>query len=94
MSNEKTHIIEYRLIAKILICLLGLTAITIFVTGYDLKTWNVTLALIIASVKVYLVLTYFMHLKFESLLFKLLVGMVFLLLFLVVAITYVDYLYR
>lgn len=94
MSKEKIHIIEYSFIAKILILLLGLTFLTVFVTEFDLKTWNVTLALMIASVKVYLVLTYFMHLKYESLLFRLLAGMVFALLFIVIAITYVDYLYR
>ena len=48
MSQEKIHIIEFRLIAKILICLLALTFITVSVTGFDLKTWNVTLALVVA----------------------------------------------
>lgn len=94
MSGEKVHIVEYRLIAKILIALLALTFFTVYVTEFDLETWNVTLALIIASVKVFLVLTYFMHLKYESFLFRILAFMVFVLLFLVIAITYVDYLLR
>ena len=94
MSKEKIHILEYRFIAKILIALLFLTFITVFVTQFDLQTWNVTLALVVASVKVYLVLTYFMHLKYESLIFRVLTAMVFLLLFVVIIITYADYLYR
>ncbi len=94
MSKEKIHILEYRFIAKILVILLCLTFLTVFVTEFDLQTWNVTLALVIASVKVYFVLTYFMHLKYESLIFRVLTGMVFLLLFIVIVITYADYLYR
>ena len=94
MSKEKIHILEYSFIAKILVILLCLTFLTVFVTKFDLQTWNVTLALVIASVKVYLVLTYFMHLKYESLIFRVLTAMVFLLLFIVIVITYVDYLFR
>jgi cytochrome c oxidase subunit IV len=48
----------------------------------------------VATVKVVLVLLFFMHLKFESLLIKLMVGMVFLLFILVVVITFIDYLFR
>jgi len=94
MSNTPTHISEYRSLGKILVILLTLTFITIFITQFDLKVWNVTIALIIACVKVFLVLTYFMHLKYESLLFKILVGMVFLLFFIVIVITFIDYLFR
>lgn len=94
MSNAPTHISEYRSLGKILVILLTLTFITIFITQFDLKAWNVTIALIIACVKVFLVLTYFMHLKYESLLFKILVGMVFLLFFIVIVITFIDYLFR
>jgi cytochrome c oxidase subunit IV len=94
MSNAPTHISEYRSLGKILVILLSLTFLTIFITQFDLKAWNVTIALVIACVKVFLVLSYFMHLKYEGLLFKILVGMVFLLFFLVIAITFVDYLFR
>lgn len=94
MSNSDTHISEYRSLGKILVILLALTFVTIFITQFDLKAWNVTLALIVACVKVFLVLSYFMHLKYEGLLFKILVGMVFLLFFLVIVITFVDYLFR
>jgi len=94
MSNEHIHITPYRLIAKVLVVLLCLTFLTVYVTEFDLQAWNVGLALLVASIKVFLVLTYFMHLKYESLIFKLFVGMVFILLFLVIAITFIDYLFR
>jgi len=94
MSNSDTHISEYQSLGKILVILLALTFVTIFVTQFDLQAWNVTIALIVACVKVFLVLSYFMHLKYEGLLFKILVGMVFLLFFLVIVITFIDYLFR
>jgi cytochrome c oxidase subunit 4 len=94
MSNNSTHISEYLSLGKVLVILLFLTFITIFITQFDLQAWNVTIALVIACVKVFLVLSYFMHLKYESLLFKILVGMVFLLFFLVIVITFIDYLFR
>jgi cytochrome c oxidase subunit IV len=94
MSNNTTHISEYLTLGKTLVLLLVLTFITIFVTEFDLKAWNVTIALLIACTKVFVVLSIFMHLKYESLLFKILVGMVFLLFFLVVVITFFDYLFR
>jgi cytochrome c oxidase subunit IV len=94
MSKNHFHITEYRFIAKILILLLGLTFLTVFITEFDLAAWNVTIALLVACVKVFLVLIFFMHLKYENMLFKILVGMVFLLLFIVIVITFIDYLFR
>jgi len=93
-SQAEHHITPYKTLGVILITLLSLTFITITVTSIDLAAWSVGIALLIACVKGYLVLVYFMHLKYESLLLKALVGMVFLLFALVVIITYVDYLNR
>lgn len=94
MSDNSIHITPYRSIARILVLLIGLTFLTVYVTEFDLQAWNVTVALLIACFKVFLVLTFFMHLKYESLIFKLFTGMVFLLLFLVIVITFIDYFYR
>ena len=52
------------------------------------------LALILASIKVTIVLTYFMHLKFENLLLRIMVGAVFLLFAIGIAITFIDYYFR
>jgi cytochrome c oxidase subunit 4 len=93
-SHSEQHITSYKSLGIILITLLALTIVTITVTSIDLAAWSVGIALLIACVKVYFVLAYFMHLKYESILLKVLVGMVFLLFALVVVITYVDYLNR
>jgi len=91
MSEDHTHITEYKTLGLVLLSLLLLTCITIEITSFDLSTWNVALALIIACVKVFIVLTFFMHLKYEKLLLKMLVGGVFMLFFIVLIITFIDY---
>lgn len=50
--------------------LLTLTAITVTVAGINLGDVTIAAAIIIASIKSYLVLTVFMHLKVESKAFK------------------------
>jgi len=94
MKDLNAHISGYRELALILLGLLFLTFISVLVTELHFGAISVFVALSIASVKVYLVLLFFMHLKFESLLLKLMVGMVFALFALVIIITFFDYLFR
>ena len=94
MSSETIHITPYRTHAWVLITLLTLTFATITVTWIDLSALTVMVALLIASVKAYIVLTYFMHLKFESSLFRVFVIMVLAIYVLVILFTLSDYLMR
>ena len=94
MDAETVHISPYRSHAWVLIILLTFTFITITVTWIDLSALTVAIALVIASVKAYIVLTYFMHLKFESSLFRALVIMVLAIYVLVILFTLSDYLFR
>ena len=94
MANNTTHTTEYRVLAKVLLLLMFLTFLTISVTSYHLAAFSVTIALLIAGIKGFLVLTYFMHLKYESLLLRILVAMVFVLYAVIVLITFIDYAYR
>ena len=94
MANNTTHTTEYRVLARVLLVLMFLTFLTISVTSYHLAAFSVTIALLIAGVKGFLVLTYFMHLKYESLLLRILVAMVFVLYAVIVLITFIDYAYR
>ncbi len=94
MENEKQHITPYSSHAVILIILLMLTLISVMVTQIHFGTFSVGVALIIASVKVSLVLIFFMHLKHESMLIKGMVAGVFTLFILVVLVTFIDYLLR
>lgn len=77
-----------------MVLLLLLTTITINVTLFDLKLWNVVIALLIAGFKGYLVMTYFMHLKYENRVLRLFVYGVLVLFVVIFVITFFDYLYR
>jgi cytochrome c oxidase subunit 4 len=94
MKQGEIHISSYFSHAVVLIILLTLTTISVSVTGWHLGALTVAVALIIASFKAGTVITYFMHLKFESLFLKLLVMGVFVLYALVIIITFIDYLLR
>ncbi len=94
MSNNGSHITEYKVLARVLLVLMFFTFLTISVTSYNLASFTVTIALLIAGFKGFMVLTYFMHLKYESLLLRLLVSMIFLLFAAIVLITFIDYSYR
>ncbi|MFN8242025.1 MAG: cytochrome C oxidase subunit IV family protein [Bacteroidales bacterium] len=94
MKEGQAHVSSYTSLAYILIALLVLTTISVAVTSIHLGALSVFVALLIATVKVGLVITFFMHMKFESLFLKLMISGVFLLFALVVIITFIDYLMR
>ena len=94
MANNVSHITEYKVLARVVLILMFLTFLTITVTSFHLGALSVTVALLIAGVKAFMILTYFMHLKYESLLLRILVSMVFILYIVIVLITFIDYAYR
>jgi cytochrome c oxidase subunit 4 len=94
MKNDATHISSYSSHVIVLIFLLLLTTLSVLATGFHFGAFSVTVALIIASIKVRTVLTHFMHLKFESLFLRLMVTAVFALFAMVIIITFIDYYFR
>ena len=94
MTTTESHITDYRVYGWVLLALLILTTITITVTWIDLSALTVLVALVIASVKSFIVLRYFMHLKFESKLFTVFVVMVLSIYILVIGLTFFDYVLR
>ena len=94
MENEKHHIVPYRTYIVILVALIALTFISIGITNIELGSFTVTGALLLASVKSYLVLTYFMHLKYDKPYIKIMVGFVFAVFLVVIVITFIDYFFR
>ncbi len=94
MSEEKHHIVPYRMYAIILLVLLVLTFSSIGITHIELGAYTVAGALLFAIVKSYLVLTYFMHLKYDKPYIRIMVLFVFAIFVVVLVITMLDYLYR
>jgi cytochrome c oxidase subunit 4 len=74
--------------------LLILTGLSVAVTSVELGPLSVTIALVLASTKSALVLIYFMHLKFDSKIFAIMVGLVLFVFVVVIVITFLDYLFR
>ena len=84
MENNNSHSqnsISYGIYVLVWLALIALTTVTVTVSGMDLRSLTVTVALVIASIKAYLVLTIFMHLRSEGKTFKVfvLVALLFLL---------------
>jgi len=94
MANNVSHTTEYKVLARVVLALMFLTFLTIFVTSFHLGAFSVTVALLIAGIKGTLILTYFMHLKYESVLLRILVAMIFVIYAIIILITFIDYAYR
>jgi len=92
MEPER-HITEYKTYAVVLIVLLVLTMVSVLVTHLELKAWTVGIALVVTCIMAWLILVYFMHLKFDNLLIKLLVALVFLLFAIFMVLLLLDYIY-
>lgn len=94
MSQEKHHIVPFRVYILVLLALLSLTFASVGITSIELGTYTVVGALLFACIKTFLVLTYFMHLKYDKKYIVAMVAFVFTLFFVVIIITFLDYLYR
>ena len=93
-NNDKHHTVSYKVYFIILLSLITLTLISVAVTRFDLGGLPVFVALTLATVKSILVLTFFMHLKFDQKLYAIMVGLVFFIFIVVVVITFLDYSFR
>ena len=94
MSTETSHIVPYRTFIIIWLILLVLTGVTVGVAQIDLGVLNVWVALGIATCKSALVVSVFMHLKYEQPLFKLAVFAALAILAIFIGFTFLDVLYR
>ena len=94
MSEEKTHIVPYRIQFFVLLALLALTGITVAVTRLEFGAFNTLIAMLIAGIKAVIVMAWFMHLKYEKSLLPMLMAGVVIVFLLVLFVTFFDYSYR
>lgn len=94
MDNHENHVTPFLTHGRVLVALLTLTFLTIAITAVHLGAFTVAAALLLACVKGFIVLTYFMHLKFEQPIFRYMVLGVFILFALIIAVTFFDYAFR
>jgi cytochrome c oxidase subunit IV len=93
-TDQKNHISSYRSHLVVLGALILLTILTVSITSIQLGALNTSAAMLIASIKVAIVLLYFMHLKFDQKVFRFMVTVVLAIYAIVIIITFFDYLYR
>lgn len=91
---SQLHLVKYRTYVFVWLFLLALTATTIAVTKLNLTGYAVLLAILIATAKSSLILTFFMHLKYEPLILKVMLFVALLSLTFIVLLTFTDVLYR
>ncbi|HSH19101.1 MAG TPA: cytochrome C oxidase subunit IV family protein [Draconibacterium sp.] len=94
MSEEKHHVVPYRVYIIVLLALLALTFLSIGITSIELGAYTVAGAILFACIKSFLVLTYFMHLKYDKKYIVAMVVFVFAIFTVVLIITFLDYYYR
>ena len=94
MSEEHTHIVPYSTFMYIWIALMILTGVTVWVAQYNFGAWNIWIALTIATLKSSLVVAVFMHMKYESILFKLSLFSALAILAIFIGFNFFDVLYR
>lgn len=94
MEKEKHHIVSYKVYVYILVALIIFTFMSIGIISINLGEYSVLGAMFFAVLKSYLVLTYFMHLKFDQPFLRIMVGFVFVVFLVLVFITFLDYYFR
>lgn len=94
MSNEKHHVVSYKTYFLILLALVTFTFASVGITSIELGEYTVAGALLFSTVKTFLVLTFFMHLKYDKPYIKIMVAFVFAVFVVTIIITFIDYLYR
>jgi len=94
MSDQTHAAVPYRTFVIVWTLLLVLTAITVAVSRIHLGALNIWVALGIASIKSALVIFFFMHLKYEKLLFKIFLLGALVTLAIFIGLTFFDVHYR
>ena len=93
-KHEDHPLIGYGTYIMVWLALLILTGLTITVAGLNLKNFAIVAAIFIAGFKSILVLNYFMHLKYESALFKNMVYITIFTLVIIIGLTFTDISFR
>jgi cytochrome c oxidase subunit 4 len=90
-EEHTEHTQGYGVYILVWLSLMALTGITVAVAGLNFGGLTIATALIIASIKTYLVLTIFMHLRSETKTFRAFVGVAILFLLISFILLFADY---
>jgi len=96
-DNTNTHTHEhpgYGLYILVWAGLVGLTTITVALSGFNLASLTVVVAIAIAIVKSLLVTNYFMHVRTDSAVFKVFIFVCIAIFLVMIILTFFDLTYR
>lgn len=94
-NNPDTHdLATPRLYLKIWAALVVLTVATVAVSYLDMRKFTVFTAILIATAKASLVLLYFMHIRFEKLIYTIMIMAVLAIYAVFIILTFADYSFR
>jgi len=88
------HDPSYGINVMIWLILVSFTVVTVAIAGIDLGRFTLLVALIIAAIKSGFVINYFMHIKFDDVLFKVFLLLVILVLIIILVLIAFDVFYR
>ncbi len=94
MEESKDHIVATKTYVFVWVALLCLTGLTIKAAQMKMGEWSMVANIAIASAKASLVLWFFMHLRQERRLFKLLIFVPLMTISIIIGLTFFDILYR
>ena len=89
-SNGQHHLMSFKTHMQVIAALFFLTVVTVWVAQFDFGAFNIVIALGVATVKALLVLAYFMHLKWDSMMNRVLLGSSFFFLGLLALFLFLD----
>jgi cytochrome c oxidase subunit 4 len=93
--DERFHRVTHQTYILVWLGLVILTGITVSMAGMSLGRSSIVIVLAIAAIKSGLVLSYFMHLKYEKgLFFKLMIPIVLAVLTIFIGLTFTDVAFR
>ena len=93
-NQNQEHSTGYGTYILVWLALLAFTSITVTIAGINLGAYTLFVALLIAAVKSYLVITVFMHIRYEEPIFKVFIAISMFTLTVIFLLTYFDIIYR
>lgn len=88
------HDVSYGTYIMVWLGLVALTAITVTIAGIHLGSVTLITALVIASIKTTLVVSYFMHVRFDNITIKIFIYVCLLIFIIIMVLTFSDLSFR
>lgn len=93
-EHDVDHGAGYGTYIVVWLSLIGLTAITVTAAGINLGSLALVVAMVIATTKTTLVMNYFMHVKYDSTVFRIFILVCVVIFITMITLTFFDLIYR